>query len=453
MQGRHSTVGMNGYGGAATIGSVGTTVAKSHDRSGFFSLMGTGSNGEYYSTFGNDVYRSSSAGVSSLTGESTASTIGQWVHVAYTFSANEAKIYINGALKNSVSRPINFSIANTQNLYFGKFSDSWYPLNGALDEVRLYNQTLSSNRISEIYSGAMPPVTPPVVNNPIISGSFIPTPKEEVFIASAVSYSFKNPITETGDVFDQFVGGKIKSKTESVPINDSAINDWVINNKAKQAGDQFSGEGTTIYQGIVVEDAVAYDYLTQVAEEAFDAVFIKPGQDNLDALNELYDALDDPNRAGFWDKFASWGTYLGKVSSTSASAAITATGAPGLATLAAKSVWGENIDQWSTSLNMSQDEINNSKKIAGIVIDTAGFVKSIADIAKSSNDIINKTNEFLKNKDLLTKSGKIKLSTREGKLLKSLIVKSKSDGASLINDELALIFSIKDQISKYVFEQ
>lgn len=302
-------------------------------------------------------------------------------------------------------------------------------------------------------SPAIASVALPPSNNPIISRSFMPMPKEEVFIASARSYAFKNPLTETSDVFDQFVGGKIKSKTGSVPINESAINDWVINNKAKQAGDQFSGEGTTIYQGIVVEDAVAYDYLTQVAEEAFDAVFIKPGQENLDALNELYDALDDPNRAGFWDKFASWGTYLGKVSSTSASAAITATGAPGLATLAAKSVWGENIDQWSTSLNMSQDEINNSKKIAGIVIDTAGFVKSIADIAKSSNDIVNKTNEFLKNKDLLTKSGKIKLSTREGKLLKSLIDNSKSDGTSLINDELALMFSIKDQISKYEFEQ
>ncbi len=196
-----STVGMNGYGQPATNGSVGTTVAKSHDRSGFFSLMGTGGNGEYYSTFGNDVYRGSNVGVSSVTGASTASTIGQWVHVAYTFSANEAKIYINGALKNSVSRPINFSIANTQNLYFGKYSDSWYPLNGALDEVRLYNQTLNSNRISEIYSGATPPVTPPVTpivtppvvpaptptitSNPITSGSLILAPKKEVFIASA----------------------------------------------------------------------------------------------------------------------------------------------------------------------------------------------------------------------------------------------------------------------------
>jgi hypothetical protein len=229
---------MNGYGGAATIGSVGTTVAKSHDRSGFFSLMGTGSNGEYYSTFGNDVYRSSSVGVSSITGASTASTIGQWVHIAYTFSANEAKIYINGTLKNSVTRPINFSIANTQNLYFGKYSDSWYPLNGALDEVRLYNQTLSLNRISEIYSGATPPVTPPVTTSAPKTISASVTREEKPIILAAVSSTNITP-----------------SNLYKPVVDIETLNSWIALNNQNRVGYQLTGDGTTLNNGQKLESA------------------------------------------------------------------------------------------------------------------------------------------------------------------------------------------------------
>ena len=80
-------------------------------------------------------------------------SLGQWVHLVYVYSPTSSSIYFNGILDTTFSTVVNFSNANSQDLYFGKFSDSWYPLNGAIDEALIYNRALTACEIWGIYSG------------------------------------------------------------------------------------------------------------------------------------------------------------------------------------------------------------------------------------------------------------------------------------------------------------
>ncbi|MCX6249978.1 MAG: LamG domain-containing protein [Bacteroidetes bacterium] len=79
--------------------------------------------------------------------------LGDWIHIGITISSNEGKLYLNGSLSyttNLTSNP-NFTIANSKDLYLGKFRDTWFPFNGAIDEFRIYNRTLNESEIQKLY--------------------------------------------------------------------------------------------------------------------------------------------------------------------------------------------------------------------------------------------------------------------------------------------------------------
>ena len=73
----------------------------------------------------------------------------QWYPVLYTNDGTTAKLYVDCVLKYSVVFPEKFT--NNEDLFFGKSDDIYFPfwLNGDLDEVRIYNRTLSE---AEIFS-------------------------------------------------------------------------------------------------------------------------------------------------------------------------------------------------------------------------------------------------------------------------------------------------------------
>jgi hypothetical protein len=75
----------------------------------------------------------------------------QWYHVAATFdSGGNQKVYINGVLDNSTTRP-SFSLnTNSNNLYIGGASHGQL-FNGSIDEVRIYNRSLSPSEIQDLY--------------------------------------------------------------------------------------------------------------------------------------------------------------------------------------------------------------------------------------------------------------------------------------------------------------
>jgi len=149
-----------------TEGGTQNIFSKDHDRSGFI-LSLVSSNGNVGAWFGNNIY--SQPALSVGTTEKPYSVLQNWLHVTYVFSKNTGtvQVYFNGELvKEETGKSIDFSIANTRDLYLGKYSDSWYPLNGMLDEVRFYNRALSANEIKQLATVATPTNFALTVNKP-----------------------------------------------------------------------------------------------------------------------------------------------------------------------------------------------------------------------------------------------------------------------------------------------
>ena len=142
---------MDGYHNRRTTRGGGTIFAKSHDRlgAGFMSyLSNTGTVTAYVQTY--DTWFSSGTyeNPSWLEGKQ----VGDWVHLVYTLSATEGtKIYLDGQLSYGSTSPVDFTNMNRESLYFGKFSDSWYPFIGAIDEVRIYSRAINEAEIQQLY--------------------------------------------------------------------------------------------------------------------------------------------------------------------------------------------------------------------------------------------------------------------------------------------------------------
>lgn len=106
----------------------------------------------------------------SVLSSTTSLTTGEWYHITATYKANQyVELYING--EKEASSEIDFFIStNTRNWTMGRtaFENGGgvnaSDLNGKLDEVRIYNRTLSANEIQSLYEfepGSIPdsPVT------------------------------------------------------------------------------------------------------------------------------------------------------------------------------------------------------------------------------------------------------------------------------------------------------
>ncbi|MGC8865405.1 MAG: LamG-like jellyroll fold domain-containing protein [Bacteroidales bacterium] len=86
------------------------------------------------------------------------SSIGQWVHLAFVFYPYESRIYANGVLIKRNYGVNNFTNSQNKNLWFGRsIAVLSYPLNGKLDDIRIYNRPLNEEEIHVLYSGVNPP--------------------------------------------------------------------------------------------------------------------------------------------------------------------------------------------------------------------------------------------------------------------------------------------------------
>ena len=85
-------------------------------------------------------------------------------HTAFVVDGNYIKIYINGVLSNEGEGIINFDDLENLDLYIGVQESSstsclkyWYPLDGVIDDLRIYNRGLSNVEIKNIYESETPP--------------------------------------------------------------------------------------------------------------------------------------------------------------------------------------------------------------------------------------------------------------------------------------------------------
>jgi len=139
-----SSAGMDEWGIASDNGTH-AIVGHSHDRTGF--AIQYGINEERFHTYIGHLDGGWSDGISA---SADGNYLNKWIHIAYTYANNTFQIYINGKLITTTYTTPDFTDANTQDWYFGKYSDYWYPLNGILDEIRIYNRALNANEIVEL---------------------------------------------------------------------------------------------------------------------------------------------------------------------------------------------------------------------------------------------------------------------------------------------------------------
>lgn len=85
---------------------------------------------------------------------------GSWRHIVTGRNTNQHFLYIDGVLVKTTADSSSESVQNTENLIIGNDQGSAEGFNGLIDEVRIYNRSLSSQEILDIYNdtgGVTPP--------------------------------------------------------------------------------------------------------------------------------------------------------------------------------------------------------------------------------------------------------------------------------------------------------
>ena len=105
----------------------------------------------FYGGYGNVLLSNNSAAVNA---DSVFIKTGQWYHIVYTYDGTTCKFYINGQLKAQYARTAIFT-PNTSDINIGKHANTQYPywMNGALDELRIYNRALTAQEVENLYNG------------------------------------------------------------------------------------------------------------------------------------------------------------------------------------------------------------------------------------------------------------------------------------------------------------
>lgn len=146
--------GMEGYGNLASQGYH-MLFAKDADWGGFYAgTSGNAALDSVYYNFTNNLSFGNANFDATAAVKGTAANLNIWIHMSYVVENGTAKIFRNGVLiKNqSIPNSLNFSTANTKNLYLGRYSSFWYPLNGKMDDVRVYNRALSDAEVQQLYT-------------------------------------------------------------------------------------------------------------------------------------------------------------------------------------------------------------------------------------------------------------------------------------------------------------
>ena len=146
--------GMDGYGSVVANGNH-CIFAKSSDRTGP-AMMYSGNDDGLHVWCGSVVDQCKWANIGSVDYLYNGDYMNKWVHLAVSYSASKrrSRLYVNGNLINEkyLTTPVDYSLMNVSDLYLGRFMTTqwWNPMNGALDEVRIYNRALGLPEVQEL---------------------------------------------------------------------------------------------------------------------------------------------------------------------------------------------------------------------------------------------------------------------------------------------------------------
>ncbi|MCK9312007.1 MAG: T9SS type A sorting domain-containing protein, partial [Bacteroidales bacterium] len=79
-----------------------------------------------------------------------------WTHITATFDETTMKIYINGDLSTSESAGFSTIVVPTGDVHIGKWQSKatlWEkPFKGAIDEVKIFSEALTSSEVKDLYN-------------------------------------------------------------------------------------------------------------------------------------------------------------------------------------------------------------------------------------------------------------------------------------------------------------
>lgn len=81
---------------------------------------------------------------------SSSSFTGEWYHYVQTFDGSTAKIYRNGALLGQAAGDY-FTTLNSQIFMLGRNSENTAKLDGAVDDLKIFNYVLNPTQVNELY--------------------------------------------------------------------------------------------------------------------------------------------------------------------------------------------------------------------------------------------------------------------------------------------------------------
>jgi len=101
-------------------------------------------------------------------------TVGEWYHIAFTWSGDELKIYVNGVSDATPVSQTRNAYVSTDTATMGRIRGHWY--NGLIDDIRIWNVALSEGQLGKIYdfNGFFPPVENLPMSNVVKAGRAIP---------------------------------------------------------------------------------------------------------------------------------------------------------------------------------------------------------------------------------------------------------------------------------------
>lgn len=208
--------GMSGFGNYAPNG-VHILLAKAGDGiatpDGFYQNL-NGVNGDMWYSGG------SSSGTMNISASIHPNYSKTWKHLALAISPDSIKLYVDGILTAQNVSNTDFSSADAEDLYLGIMGGPgasqpyWYPLQGSLDDVRLYNRALSAAEINQLFQ--LPNPGPEVTIQPempvICSGDTI-----TLTASGGGSYQW----SDGGPTTAQWTIAPMTNKTYTVSVTDA----------------------------------------------------------------------------------------------------------------------------------------------------------------------------------------------------------------------------------------
>lgn len=208
--------GMSGFGNYAPNG-VHILLAKAGDGiatpDGFYQNL-NGVNGDLWYSGG------SSSGTMNISASVHPNYSKTWKHLALVISPDSIKLYVDGILTAQNVSNTDFSAADAEDLYLGIMGGPgaaqpyWYPLQGSLDDVRLYNRALSAAEINQLFQ--LPNPGPEVTIEPempvICSGDTI-----TLTASGGGSYQW----SDGGPATAQWAIAPLTNKTYTVSVTDA----------------------------------------------------------------------------------------------------------------------------------------------------------------------------------------------------------------------------------------